>query len=387
MKILSITNIFNFSGLTLIIIFSAFLGFEYLAAELGIVIGCSVFFTQILSSNSRNILIINFTRENYNKRILIRIVFSLLIFIIINLFNFIYLKELNLIYISISIIVILQWINELYLLDLWQKNKQNKIKVYLFACIIYYFLVFLNFLFGDLLIFKKLNISFVIFNFFFLNNVLIQTTKIDTRRFKNFLKEIFLTDIYSSAFFSSSSMIFSNFVSRIIIFESLSARLSGILFACFSLGSIPGSIFNNTFGPYLVKNKLKFFSFKIIIIFFFISLISIFLLVTGEKIIILYPNIIDFSLYALSYSLIGSIFMISALYYRQLLLFKKNFGMKKVFNIDILNSIVFIVIVFITASKLDLIYFSTIFLVYAIYSFLIFIYYSNLSDKKKIQNP
>ena len=384
MKIISITNIFNFSGITLITIFSAFLGHEYLAAELGIVIGCSIFFSQILSSNSRNILIIKFTKENYIKRILIRIFSSLLIFVIINLFNYIYFKELNLIYISISIIVILQWINELYLLDLWQKNKQNKIKIYLFICILFYVLVFFNFLYGDLSNFKKLNISFVIFNLFFLKDVLLEINKIDLRILKKFLKEIFLIDFHNRALYSSSSIIFSNFLSRIIIFESLSPRLSGILFACFSIGSIPGSIFNSTFGPYLVKKKIKFFSFKIIIIFFLILLISFFLLLFRKKIIILYPNIIDFTLYALSFSLIGSMFMISALYYRQLLLFKKNLSIKKVFNIDILNSAIFIAIVLIISFKLDSIYFSIIFLVYAVNNFLIFRYHSKLSNIKKL---
>ena len=61
-------------------------------------------------------------------------------------------------------------------------------------------------------------------------------------------------------------MVFINFLSRIIILEFLSKDLSGILFACVSLGSIPGSIFNNSFGPYLVKIKLKLFQ-KIIFLF------------------------------------------------------------------------------------------------------------------------
>jgi len=214
---------------------------------------------------------------------------------------------------------------------------------------------------------------------------LLEINKIDLRILKKFLKEIFLIDFHNGALYSSSSIIFSNFVSRIIIFESLSPRLSGILFTCFSIGSIPGSIFNSTFGPYLVKKKIKFFSFKIIIIFFLILLISFFLLLFRKKIIILYPNIIDFTLYALSFILIGSMFMISALYYRQLLLFKKNLSIKKVFNIDILNSTIFIAIVLIISFKLDSIYFSIIFLVYAVYNFLIFRYHSKLSNIK-IQN-
>lgn len=382
MKILSITNIFNFSGITLIIIFSAFTGYEYLSSKLGIVIGSSIFFSQVLSCNSRNILIIKFTKENYIKRILIRIFFSLLIFVFINLFNYLYLKEQNLIYISISAVVILQWINELYLVDLSKKNKKYKIKIYLFICILFYSSVFLNFLYGDLSNLKKFIISFVVFNFLFLKDVLLEIKKINSRKLRKFLKEIIYEDIYNRAFYSSLSTTFSNFVSRIIIFESLSIKLSGILFACLSIGSIPGSIFNNTFGPYLVKKKLKLSSLKIKIIFFLISFFSFFLLLSKKKIIILYPNINDFALYALSFSLIGSMFMILALYYRQTLFFKKNFDVKKVFNIDILNSIVFIVIILIVSFKLDLIFFSTTFLVYAVYNFLIFIYYSKLSYKK-----
>ena len=42
-------------------------------------------------------------------------------------------------------------------------------------------------------------------------------------------------------------MVFINFLSRIIILKDYQ-DLCGILFACVSLGSIPGSIFNNSFG-------------------------------------------------------------------------------------------------------------------------------------------
>ena len=47
MKLYTLTNIFNFSGINLLIIFAAFTGQEKLAAELGIITGCSFFFTQI----------------------------------------------------------------------------------------------------------------------------------------------------------------------------------------------------------------------------------------------------------------------------------------------------------------------------------------------------
>ncbi|WP_435163275.1 hypothetical protein [Candidatus Pelagibacter bacterium nBUS_25] len=386
MKILSITNIFNFSGTSLIIIFAAFLGFEDLAAELGIIIGCSIFFTQLFSSNSRNLLIIKFSKKNYKKRILVRVFFSILILLLINLFNFFYFKSLNIISITISIIIILQWVNELYLLNLWQNKNVIKIKLYLIICAIYYLFIPINFLIGNLKIFENMNILFTIINLIFLKEIFFDIKNTNLKEIKNSVFRIFFNDINNSSFYSSSSIVLSNFVSRIIIFESIPIKLSGTLFACYSIGSIPGSIFNNTFGPYLVKNKKNLLSFKFFLIFLMIVLFSIYLLIDKSEIIVFFPSIMIFTLDAISYSLIGSIFMIIGLYYRQLALFKNSLNIKNVFNIDILNSLVYITIVLsiVYVSKIQ--YFAFIFLIFAIYNFFIFILYFNYSKDYKIKN-
>ena len=382
MKILSITNIFNFSGITLIIIFSAFLGYERLAAELGIIIGCSVFFTQVFSSNSRNLLIIKFTKINYKKRILIRIVFSLLILVFINIFNFLYFGNLSFISATISIIIVLQWINEIYLLSLWQYKNIKKIKIYLSICLIYYSSIFVNFIFGSVNNFKICNILFILINLSFLSHIFFEIKDSNFKKIKKIVINIFLKDLNNSSFYSSSSMVFSNFISRIIIFETIPIKLSGILFACFSLGSIPGSIFNNTFGPYFVKNKINLFSFKIFILFLSILFGSLFLLFNKNQIIFFFPYLISFTLESLFLSLIGSLFMISGLYYRQLLLFKSIFYIKRIFNLDILNSAVYIIIVSFVALNAELIYFPYIFLIFSIYNFIIFFSSFNYSKVK-----
>ena len=132
MKLYTLTNIFNFSGINLLIIFTAFLGQEIFAADLAIIIGCSFFFTQIFSSNSRNILIINFTQKIYIEKLFLRIKLSVIIFFLINIFNYFYFKEFLFIYFLVSLLIILQWINELYLLKTFRDKKILKIKFYLF---------------------------------------------------------------------------------------------------------------------------------------------------------------------------------------------------------------------------------------------------------------
>ena len=374
MRSFNLTNIFNFSGINLLIIFGAFLGFENEAADFAILIGSSYFFTQIFSSNSRNILIITYSDKNFFQRIYLRIKSSVLIFFLINIFSFFYFGDLIFKSILISIIIILQWINELYLLKIFQNKNKFKIKLFLLVNILFYLIIF--FLFNNFSA-KYIDfflISYVIFIYFYIFGDLSEK-KFFLKDFKSSFYSIFSKDISNFSFYSSFSMVFINFLSRIIILEFLSKDLCGILFACVSLGSIPGSIFNNSFGPYLVKNKVKIISKNYFSFFVIIFVSSIYLFYSNSFLIREYFSFSEFKYNTLYFCYLGSFFMITGLYFRQYLLFENKFNLIKIFSIDVLNSIFYLVIVIFVCYNNTQILFSLIFLIYSIYNFIIFFVY------------
>ena len=71
----------------------------------------------------------------------------------------------------------------------------------------------------------------------------------------------------------------------------------------------------------------------------------------------------------------GSYVMIIALYFRQVLLFKNKIKFQKIFLIDVINSLVYLIIV-LSVCYLNLkILFSLIFLIFSIYNFSMFCLY------------
>lgn len=374
MKLYTLTNIFNFSGINLLIIFAAFTGQEKFAAELGIIIGCSFFFTQIFSSNSRNILIINFTNKAYSEKIFLRIKLSLILYFLINFFNYYYFKNFLSEALLISLIIVLQWINELYLLKIFREKKFLKIKLYLFFNIFFYLTLFLAF-FSEKT--ESLNLYIVLFA---LVNILYLLTGFLKGKYSEIFQinstlNIFITDLYNFSFYSSSSMVFINFLTRIIILEFLSKELCGVLFACIAIGSIPGSIFNNSFGPYLIKNKINLFSKNYFYLFVFLFFASIYAFYFQN----LYINELvkgdSFKYNSLYFSYMGSYLMIIALYFRQVLLFKNKIKLQKIFLIDVINSFVYLIIVLSVCYLNIKILFSLIFLIFSIYNFSMFCLY------------
>ena len=104
---------------------------------------------------------------------------------------------------------------------------------------------------------------------------------------KNY-KEIFDLNIKSIAFLSSFSIIISSFAWRIIIYYIFDKSLAGIFFACFSIGSFPGTLFNSVIGPAFIKQniilskKFKNFSFLIFLIILILSIVSIYIIYKQE---------------------------------------------------------------------------------------------------------
>lgn len=176
---------------------------------------------------------------------------------------------------------------------------------------------------------------------------------------------------YSYAFYSSFSMIFANFVSRSLIFLSIDKNIAGILFASFAIGSFPGTVFNNTFGPFLVKKKIKipiFFKFFFVIVFS----VLIFLILAMRNLNINYFSDNEILYFTSLISLLGSFFMVYSLYIRQEAL--QNFfnNQNFIFSFDILlNLTLILLIIFIIYTNVTILYYF-ILLIFSIISMIIY---------------
>ena len=60
-----------------------------------------------------------------------------------------------------------------------------------------------------------------------------------------------------------------------MIYFIFNKSLAGIFFACFSVGSFPGTLFNSVIGPTFIKKKMKIPNFLKIIIFYIFLIIKL----------------------------------------------------------------------------------------------------------------
>ena len=100
--------------------------------------------------------------------------------------------------------------------------------------------------------------------------------------------------------------------------------IAGIYFASFAIGSLPGTLFNNSFGPSMIKKNLKIKNLKLFYLFTYLVIFFFFVLCYFNIDKIFLENQIT-QLFGTSLSLLGSIFMIKGLYFRQYIIQKTSF--------------------------------------------------------------
>ena len=104
-----------------------------------------------------------------------------------------------------------------------------------------------------------------------------------------------------------------------MIYYIFDKSLAGIFFACFSVGSFPGTLFNSVIGPNFIRQKItipkkiKNLSYILFSIILCVFLLSVYLLYNKTSINYLS---IEFIVFTISISLIGSYFMSYAMYLR-----------------------------------------------------------------------
>ena len=332
----SITYGLNLFIPTLILIISSlFKNYEF-SAELGIVIGLNIIFTQIFSANLRSIII----SKNNTNNIYSNIIFRLFISFIALLVNIIIFYKYSFFYfeilLQIVILISIQWLYEIILTYYEIKRDLKKFLNYLFLCLIFSIVIIISFIFQFnflyvLIFFNTLYLIFLVFGIFKLNRKL------------NPISKIFFDLIKSSAFFSSLTISLSNLIWRILILSLCGKVLAGIYFASFAIGSLPGTLFNISFGPSMIKKNLKikylnifrFCGYLMIILFFSFSWFS-------REFIFLDNQITQ--IFGTAISLVGAIFMTKGQYYRQFIIQKTNFK-TKLFHYDIIYSLIICLIV------------------------------------------
>jgi hypothetical protein len=133
-----------------------------------------------------------------------------------------------------------------------------------------------------------------------------------------------------------------------MIYYTFDKSLAGVFFACFSIGSFPGTVFNSVIGPAFIKqkiqltNKIKNFLYVVFVLILIWFTLNYFLIFDGNKINYLSLEFISFTV---SISLIGSYFMSYAMYLRHKKLQSSSKVRSDLFQTDILygTSITFLI--------------------------------------------
>jgi glycosyltransferase involved in cell wall biosynthesis len=308
---------FNLMFGSLLVVSLVILGYYSIAGELGLVISFWITITQIFSSNMRSI-VVSEQKTNYATYSLIYRFFfsicSLVIFYFIS-HEFLTFENQNLIFLS-SALIMSQWVNEMKLVQFEVNKTYKKFNIFL------YINVFTIFCTAIILILNKLTFLEYLLGGYSLAIVIYLIKDVLFYFFggiKATFKTIIKINIQTIAFASSFSIIISSFAWRIMIYYIFDKSLAGIFFACFSIGSFPGTLFNSVIGPAFIKQKIEISNTikKLSAVLFVIILFAI--TVTVYK-LILQENInyigIEFVSFTIAISLVGSYFMSFAMYLR-----------------------------------------------------------------------
>ena len=318
-KFLQITGtyMFNLMFSSFIVVALVVFGHFSKAGELGLVISFWISLTQIFSSNIRSIVIsenrIEYAFQTLFYRIFMSIFFYLVAYFII--LNFISFENTDLI-ILFSILILVQWVNEMSLVKSEVQKNTIIFSIYLFINSI---VLILSILFIYFSYFDYLKYILTVYILFIIITIPLNYLNLNVFSFKLNLKSIYNLNLKTIAFLSSFSIVISSFAWRMMIYFTLEKPLAGMFFACFSIGSFPGTVFNSVIGPTFVKNKIKLSkNFKIFLFLIFILILTIFSVNFYQ---ILHSKNIDylntqFIYYTISISLIGSYFMSYAMYLR-----------------------------------------------------------------------
>ena len=317
---LSINNIINSSFGTFILIIFVLSGDLVNAANLGVLVALTILLTKIFSLNLRNIYLAKKNHIGLENHIILRLFISIIICLISIFFLYYFINSKNISLYILVFIFISQWLLELVLIKLEINREKTKIFFLLVVNLIMILSsIFLVLVLKDIIFFHYL---FLLYLIMLLVIFFISIEKKNLNLSKNFFKKIIFTfkeSIKSFSFLSSLSLNLANLLWRILLIFFVGKNLSSLIFLFYSLGSFPGTIFNASFGPNMVKKKISHW-YILLFVILYIILVSPVLVILNNNFInlnidrllleISFKNIVFFSFF-------GSIIMTYALYFRQ----------------------------------------------------------------------
>ncbi len=314
------TYMFNLMFTSFIVIALAIFGHYSIAGELGLVASFWITITQIFSSNLRSIIVSENKTEYAFLTLFYRGTLSILLFILCYfvISKYISFENVNLI-ILFSILILVQWINEMSLVVFEVKKKTGFFKIFtilnIFTLILGTYFLFFSY-FDMLTYLLSFYILFIIFS------IPINFIKNNKKNYDLNFKSIIRLNLKTIAFLSSFSIVISSFAWRMMIYFTFDKSIAGLFFACFSIGSFPGTVFNSVVGPAYIKQRIKLNrKFKVFLSILFMFILVWFILnlnyvLANENNTFLERNFISFISFTVSLSLIGSYFMCFAMYLR-----------------------------------------------------------------------
>ena len=209
-----------------------------------------------------------------------------------------------------------QWVNEMKLVQFEIYKIYKKFNIFLYINVFTIFCTAIILILNKLILLEYLlggySLAIVMYLlkdvlFYFIGNT------------KATLNDIIKINIQTIAFASSFSIIISSFAWRIMIYYIFDKSLAGIFFACFSVGSFPGTLFNSVIGPAFIKQKIEVSNTikKLSAVLFLLIVVAI---LSSIYALLLQQNInyigFEFVSFTISISLAGSYFMSYAMYLR-----------------------------------------------------------------------
>ena len=223
-------------------------------------------------------------------------------------------------------------------MELLKKEKIQQFLLLLFSIII--FLSIICILFNKILLFTIILYLFSSIIILFIFNNFIRVLSVSSLNFIYFFKNKLIIATLSSFF-----LIFSGLFWRVFIYNFFEKSVAGSLFAAFSIGSFPGTFFNLILGPTYFRNKIVLNKkIKLILISTFVTFLILniniyfsvdFFIFDFFKYKYSLPNFFIITLFS---SILGSFFMIYAMYRRNKEIVVNNQA-SSIFRIDIMFSI------------------------------------------------
>ena len=324
-----------------IMLFLSFISFDSkFAAEIGLTNITFITLTQMLSGNIRLISVQQKNTQLLRSNLFFRLIFGFIILLLFQIasYNFEFIEEYRTTFL-ISSLIILLWCSELALSIFEIQRDTIKLLLALFFYILLIFVLIVSFIAKDLFLIHSIILISILGLFLFCIQSLRQNLNL-----KFDIKNLFGRKIGFEQYLSSISTPLSSMCWRFYLFFSYSKEISGTIFIAFAICSFPGTFFNSVVGPNYFYNRIsinpKFKKIFIISLF----LILIYNIFTFNNYNIYEINEDSLFFYVLKISLIGSLVMIYAMYYRQNAFFKKDRSTINIFYKDIYYGLVLILI-------------------------------------------